>query len=289
MMIRLQPGMILLIKTKLIARSTLYSFNGLFQFIHADVGNLEFLGKNVTFPQYVLVIVDLYSSKIYTYSIKSRKQILQKMKLFYDEVRHKSKGKRMRLQVDNEFQQVRLKDLDDQNNVEMFATSVRGGKAFDAEQNIRELKTRIAKINAQKLKISPAKIIQNSTLNMNLMKSSKYGLSPEEFEQRSLSNERFVTIFIMHRIEKTHKLHRRLDDYDVKKYSNKKRMLRSELFIGEKVFILAERIKKKNAPGKFYKQSVQNISYFDKEQIFIIRAIRSISGIKYYCLKKCSN
>ena len=74
----------------------------------------------------------------------------------------------MRLQVDNKFQQVRLKDLNYQNNVEMFTTSVRGGKAFAAEQKIRELKTRIAKINAQKLKISPAKIIQNSTLNMNL-------------------------------------------------------------------------------------------------------------------------
>ena len=90
------------------------------------------------------------------------------MKLFYNEVRYKRKGKRMRLQVDNEFQQVRLKDLNDQNNVEMFTTSVRDGKAFAAEQKIRELKTRIAKINAQKLKISPAKIIQNSTLNMNL-------------------------------------------------------------------------------------------------------------------------
>ena len=86
------------------------------------------------------------------------------MKLLYDKVRHK----RIRLQVDNEFQQVRLRDLTDQNNVEMFTTSVRGGKAFAAEQKIRELKTRIAKINAQKLKISPAKIIQNSTLNMNL-------------------------------------------------------------------------------------------------------------------------
>ena len=58
---------------KEIDRSTLYSFNGPFQFIHADVGNVEFLGKNATFPQYVLVIVDLHSSKIYTYSIKSRK------------------------------------------------------------------------------------------------------------------------------------------------------------------------------------------------------------------------
>lgn len=58
-----------------IDRSTLYSFDGPFQLLHADVGNLKFLGKNATFPQYVLVIVDLYSSKVYTYSMKSRKQI----------------------------------------------------------------------------------------------------------------------------------------------------------------------------------------------------------------------
>ena len=50
------------------------------------------------------------------------------MKLFYDEVRVKRKVKRMRLQIDNEFQQVKIKDLNDENNVEMFTSSVRGGK-----------------------------------------------------------------------------------------------------------------------------------------------------------------
>ena len=49
----------------------------------------------------------------------------------------------MSLQEDNEFQQVKIKDLNDINNVEMF----RDGKAFTAQQKIRELKTRIAKIN----------------------------------------------------------------------------------------------------------------------------------------------
>ena len=76
-----------------IDRSTLYNFDVPFQLLHADVGNLEFLGKNATFSKYVLVIVDLFSSKIYTYSMKSREQILQKLKLFYNDVRHKRKGK----------------------------------------------------------------------------------------------------------------------------------------------------------------------------------------------------
>ena len=72
-----------------IDRSIVYSFDGPIQLLHADIGNLEILGKNATFPQYVLVIVDLYSSKVYTYLMKSRNQILQKMKFFYDEVRNK--------------------------------------------------------------------------------------------------------------------------------------------------------------------------------------------------------
>ena len=99
---------------------TLYSFNAPFQLLHADIGNLEFLGKNATFPQYVLVIVDLFSSKVYTYSMKSRKQIRQKLEQFYRDVKSKRKGKKMRLQVDQEFQQVKIKDLNELNNVSMF-------------------------------------------------------------------------------------------------------------------------------------------------------------------------
>ena len=145
-----------------------------------------------------------------------------------------------RVKVDNEFQPVKIKDLNDENNVERFTSSVRGDNAFTAEQKIRELKTRISKINAQKLKISPQKIMQTSTLNMNLVKSSKYDLSPEEIERRSLSGERFKTISNMDRIETTQKLHRRLDDYDVRKYSANKRKLRDKIFIGKKVYALAE-------------------------------------------------
>ena len=129
-----------------IDHSGLYSFDAPFQLFLADVGNLEFLVKNAAFPQYVLVLVDLFSSKVYTYPMKSRKQIRQKLEQFYRDVQSKRKGKKMKLQVDQEFQQVRIKDLNDLNNVEMFSTSLRGGKAFAAEQKIRELKTRIAKL-----------------------------------------------------------------------------------------------------------------------------------------------
>ena len=196
-----------------IDHSTLYSFNAPFQLLHADIVNLEFLGKNATFPQYVLVIVDLFSSKVYTYPMKSRKQIRQKLEQFYRDVKSKRKGKKMRLQVDQEFQQVKIKDLNELNNVTMFSTSLRGGKAFAAEQKIREL----TKLKSQKLKISHKKIIEILTANMNIRLSAKYGFSPKELEKRALESERFKVIYNMHRLEKTNKLNQRQDRYNKKK------------------------------------------------------------------------
>ena len=66
--------------------------------------------------------------------MKSRKQIRQKLEQFYRDVRSKIKNKKMRLQVDQEFQQVKIKDLNDLNNEEMFSTFLRGGNAFAPEQ-----------------------------------------------------------------------------------------------------------------------------------------------------------
>ena len=39
-----------------IDRSTLFSFQGPFELFHADLGNLEFLGKSATDPRYCLVL-----------------------------------------------------------------------------------------------------------------------------------------------------------------------------------------------------------------------------------------
>ena len=43
--------------------------------------------------------------------------------------------------------------------------------------------------------------------------------------------------------------------------------------------------KEKSAPGKFYKQSVENVSYFNKETVFTVRKKKTIDNIKYYWVK----
>ena len=50
-----------------IDRSTLYSFDGPFELLHADVGNLELLGKSAADPKHCLLFVDLFISKVYVF------------------------------------------------------------------------------------------------------------------------------------------------------------------------------------------------------------------------------
>ena len=128
----------------------------------------------------------------------------------------------------------------------MFATSVRGGKAFAAEQKIRKVKTRILKLNAQKLKMTHTKIVLGSAENINNVQREKYGLTPKEIEKKSISNERFRAIFNIHWIERTKLVHDRLNRYNKKKYDRKKKKLRENLNINKTFLVLAEGIRKKN-------------------------------------------
>ena len=100
----------------------------------------------------------------------------------------------MCLQVDNEFQQVKIKDLNDENNVEMFVSSVRGEEAFAAGQKTRELKCRIAKLNALKMRVTLTKIITTSSKNMNSVLNEKYGLSPNEIEKKIFIKQKVQNI-----------------------------------------------------------------------------------------------
>ena len=49
-----------------------------------------------------------------------------------------------------------------------------------------------------------------------------------------------------------------------------KKKLRSLLNLDKKVLVLAERLRKKGAPGNLYKASTDNIPFFNRERIFTI-------------------
>ena len=158
----------------------------------------------------------------------------------------------------------------------MFHTKVRGGKAFAAEQKIREFKkillrsTRFEKF--QKNRLKPNELIKKAAQNMNETISTKYQLAPETIEKRSLNpndGRYFQEIYEFMRIRKIESNQMRNDKYD-QKIDRRKRILRSPLNLDEKVLVLAERLKKKDAPGNLYKASADNMSFFNRNCIFTI-------------------
>ena len=113
-------------------------------------------------------------------------------------------------------------------------------------------------------------IIKQSTENINNVKSEKYSISPNVIEEKFLSSQRFRTLFNFERIERSKNVLDRLRKYGRKRYAVKKKKIHNSLEIDEKVLALAERIKKL-VPEKFYKQTFQNIPYFNKKTVFTIR------------------
>ena len=122
-----------------IDHSTLYSISRPFEALHADIADLRFLAKSAVDPKYCLLIVDLFTSKIYVYPMKNRSLLSKNIEIFYNNIHPKRTGK-MHLQTDLEFNQNKIKALNKKFDVEMFHTKIKGGKAFAAEQKIREFK-----------------------------------------------------------------------------------------------------------------------------------------------------
>ena len=135
-----------------IDRSTLYSFDGPFQLLHADVGNLEFLGKFATNPKYCLLFVDLFTSKVTFTRLRLENLLQTKWNFFVKKLKKKKKSQKTRLHTDQEFKQNKKFELNKKYNVDMFSTVVRGGKAFPAEQKLKELKKEFLDLRLSKKK-----------------------------------------------------------------------------------------------------------------------------------------
>ena len=259
-----------------IDRSTLFSVGKPFQKVHADIADLRFLAKSAVDPKYALLAVDLFTSKIYVYPMKSRKLLAKKLRLFYDEIEPKRNGQ-MNLQTDLEFKQNAIKRLNKEYSVEMFHTKVRGGKAFATEQKIREFKKLLLQskryIKRGGKRIKPNELIKKAVENMNETNSTKYGVSPESVETKTIDSakdsEHNRETFDFLRLKKVDNNHQRNIKFESKKDRRQKR-LRNPLYLDEKVLVLAERLKKKDAPSKFYKASTDNIPFFNREKIFTI-------------------
>ena len=81
----------------------------------------------------------------------------------------------------------------------------------------------------------------------------------------------------LHRIEKADKLNIRMDRFDPKKYLKKRKKLREDLNIGEKVYVLAERIRKKVLQASFINSLYRTLVTLAKKQYILSEKSRCLT------------
>ena len=101
-------------------------------------------------------------------------------------------------------------------------------------------------------------------------------------KKNALFDDNYREKFDFYRPEKVGKHAAR---HNLKKDIQQPKKLRDPLSIGEKVLMLAERLKKKDTPGRLYKSTIQNKPFFNKNRVFIIKQrVKTTSDNWYYWL-----
>ena len=137
-----------------------------------------------------------------------------------------------------------------------------------------------------KKRLNSAKLIKKTVENMNNTKSIKYDLEPEIIEKQSLTDDNFREKYDFYRLDKVTKALKRYKKYDENVDLKRKKKLREPLAIGERVLILAGRLKKKDAPGVLYKSTTENRPFFSRKQVYIVKKIVKIDNTFSYWISK---
>ena len=103
--------------------------------------------------------------------------------------------------------------------------------------------------------------------------SQKYGVSPKKIEEKSLESKNFWEVYDFQRMVRVSKDADRYERADINADKKSRRRLCSPLTVGKKVLALAKRLKKKDVPGNLYESTTDNMSFFNQEQIFIVRKV----------------
>ena len=94
-------------------------------------------------------------------------------------------------------------------------------------------------------RIEPKKLIHHATNNLNSIASQKCGVLPNFVEENMQQGEKFRGIYDFYVLVKVQKYAERCKRNDIRQDDKKRKKLREPLVVGEKVFVPAERLKKK--------------------------------------------
>ena len=118
---------------------------------------------------------------------------------------------------------------------------------------------------------------------MNMLPSRKYGVPSEEVENNSLESEEYKLDYDFKGLKKVDKDAARYSQYNKKVDKRNKKVLISQLNVGEVVYVLSGSLKKKDAPSVFYKSTTDKKSFFNKDKRFVItRRFENHRGTEFY-------
>ena len=124
---------------------------------------------------------------------------------------------------------------------------------------------------------------------MNNVNSQKYGVPLKTAEKKSLEDEIFPEVYDFHRMGRVSRDTERYKRNDIRFEKKTRKKLRSSWTIGEKVLVLAEILRKKDAPGNLYKSTTKNISFFNREEILIVRKVLLQENSYNYWISKTAD
>ena len=225
--------------------------------------------------KYILVFVDLFSSYIYTYGLKSRMNLVKKIEQFYNDIKKQrpTETKIMRVQTDSEFTQNQsIQKLNKRYNVEMYTTKTNRGHAFAAKQKIQELKKLLVAIKRNfKNRLNNYKIIKLATDNLNKTATVKYSPSiPEKVQKLTLENKDYKNLYNAFRLDKVTKASDRYNRYNTQ-WNEKIHF--EKIRVGDKVLVASYRLLKSSDPGLLDKRTTDKKSFYNHKKIFTVSKV----------------
>ena len=124
---------------------------------------------------------------------------------------------------------------------------------------------------------------------MNNVNSQKYSVLPEMVKKKSLKDEKFREVYDFHRMVRVSRDVERYKRNSIRSDKKTRKKLRSPLTVAEKVLVLGERLRKKDTLGNLYKSTTKNISFINREEIFIVRKVLSKEDSYNYWIFKTAD
>ena len=112
---------------------------------------------------------------------------------------------------------------------------------------------------------------------------------PNFVKENVQQDKNFHKFYDFYSLVKVQKDAKRYKHNNIRQEGKKCKNLREPLFAGKKVFVLVERLKKKESLGVFYKSTTENKPFFNENVIFFIRRIALLDNSCNYWISKTVN